>query len=121
MPPSIATWHDGVNCHHAILCEVVQREKSTAWHLTVVPTVTILGLMATPNRGALALRRILDARQISQAELAAELGVAPSAVSRWLSGDRLPERATCAALVERGIPLRAWDEPADDESTPSAA
>lgn len=52
----------------------------------------------SPKRGPDELRVALGARQWTQHKIAAELGVSKATVSRWLSGDRVPDRVHMAAL-----------------------
>lgn len=49
--------------------------------------------------------------ETSQAHVAREIGRSQSQVSRYVSGESLPEFAPRnAAYMKRGIPLTAWDE-----------
>lgn len=59
----------------------------------------------------------------SHTALAAKLDVTQPVVSRWLSGDRIPEGAMRTRLKRLlRIPSEAWDEPPDDEAKgPEAA
>ena len=50
------------------------------------------------KRGPDHLRQALETRQLTQHKIAAELGVSKATVSRWLSGDRVPDRQHMAAL-----------------------
>lgn len=66
------------------------------------------------NRGAVVAREKLQARG-EKAKLAKALGIGQDLVSRWLSGDRVPDtkqRAHLEDLYEIG--WRLWDEPLDD-------
>lgn len=52
----------------------------------------------------LRLRMVLASRRWTQADLAAYLGVSQSAVSRWLSGSRVPrQRRVRAWLLDLGV------------------
>lgn len=44
------------------------------------------------------LREYIETRQISPAVFAAELGVPPSTVTRWLKGERTPVLESIAAI-----------------------
>lgn len=50
------------------------------------------------RRGPDELREALGTRNWTQHKIAAELGVSKATVSRWLSGDRVPDRTHMAAL-----------------------
>lgn len=45
------------------------------------------------------LKARMDARQWNTVQMGRELGVDPSLVSRWLSGDRLPSQASMRAMA----------------------
>lgn len=67
------------------------------------------------------LRQKMHDRGVSQAELAEHAGVARSAVSRWLSGTRLPMMAQCYAIadllrVDEGLVLRKAGHPYESPS-----
>lgn len=65
------------------------------------------------NRGALAIQEKLKERG-KRAELAAELGIDPGMVSRWVGGQRRPEVEYRAKLEDKyGINWRLWDEDVD--------
>lgn len=51
-------------------------------------------------RGPDELRAALVSREWSQHKIADQLGVSKATVSRWLSGDRVPDRAHMVALRE---------------------
>jgi transcriptional regulator with XRE-family HTH domain len=62
-----------------------------------------------PRSGPEELRQALGTRQWTQHKIAAELGVSKATVSRWLSGDRVPDRAHMAALRKLlDISPEAW-------------
>lgn len=62
-----------------------------------------------PNRGQTALHDALRARKWTQRKVASELKVSTTTVSRWLSGERVPDRAHMAALRELlEISPEAW-------------
>lgn len=62
-----------------------------------------------PNKGSEALRAALADRQWTQLKVAKELGVCRATISRWLSGERVPDRAHMGALREMfNISPDAW-------------
>lgn len=71
--------------------------------------------MAEPagNKGALLLREKLAAHG-ARAALAKDFGVGADLVSRWLSGERLPNPLHRRRLEdEYGISWRLWDDAAE--------
>lgn len=63
-------------------------------------------------RGAVALQQALKQRRWSQNELARCLGIASGAVSRWASGQRVPDLASAVLLQkELGISVELWLRP----------
>jgi transcriptional regulator with XRE-family HTH domain len=65
------------------------------------------------NKGALLLREKLGAHG-ARAALAKELEVGPDLVSRWLSGERVPNTLHRRRLEdEYGISWRLWDDAAE--------
>lgn len=66
------------------------------------------------NRGAYLLTRTASSTE----HLAAALGVSGPAVRYWRAGEKKPSRAKRAALLRLvGIPVEAWDEPADSPTS----
>lgn len=62
-----------------------------------------------PTKGPAALRLALEERKWTQWKVAKELGVSRATVSRWLSGERAPDRAHMASLRELlGISPDVW-------------
>jgi hypothetical protein len=63
------------------------------------------------SRGAALLRNELLKRAMSVKEAASEFGVSPWQITRWQTGQQVPD-VRQAALLERsaGIPMRAWSE-----------
>ncbi|NCA17758.1 MAG: XRE family transcriptional regulator [Betaproteobacteria bacterium] len=55
---------------------------------------------AGSSRGPAALRAALDERKWTQLKVATMLGVSRATVSRWLSGERVPDREHMASLRE---------------------
>jgi len=51
-----------------------------------------------PQKGADHLREALASRKLTQHKIAADLGVSKATISRWLSGERVPDRQHMAAL-----------------------
>lgn len=75
-----------------------------------------------PNEGARRLRERLSELGESQNKAEQELGLTKGHVSRFLSGDRVPDRRTAEAMrVRYGIPAGAWDEPPQEPAAPSGA
>lgn len=73
------------------------------------------------NRGALLAREKLQEHG-AKARLAEELDVGRDVVSRWLSGERLPDPKQRAYIEDNyGIGWRLWDEPADGATGGAAA
>jgi transcriptional regulator with XRE-family HTH domain len=65
------------------------------------------------NKGALLLRERLEAHG-ARAALAKSLEVGPDLVSRWLSGERVPNTLHRRRLEdEYGISWRLWDDAVD--------
>lgn len=61
------------------------------------------------SRGPAALRSALEERKWTQLKIAKELGVSRATVSRWLSGERVPDRLHMAELRELlGISPDVW-------------
>jgi transcriptional regulator with XRE-family HTH domain len=50
------------------------------------------------KQGPRALKKALKDKGWSQRELARQLGVSPSTVTRWLNGERAPDRAHMGGL-----------------------
>jgi DNA-binding phage protein len=60
------------------------------------------------------------AAETSQAQIAEQIGRSQSQVSRYISGESVPEfLARRAAWRVRGIPLDAWDLPSEDANSAS--
>lgn len=58
----------------------------------------------------------------AQIELARKIGIPQATLNRWVSGERVPEYAGRKALMEAlGIPMDAWDEPAEERTNCTAA
>jgi len=54
------------------------------------------------------LTKYREAKGLSKTALAARLGVSKASVSRWESGDRLPDHAAVLLILKKtGIPPRA--------------
>jgi transcriptional regulator with XRE-family HTH domain len=64
-------------------------------------------------------RRLLALLQsITQATIALKVRVTAACVSYWASGTTVPQYARRVALRDAyGIPLEAWDNPANDASS----
>lgn len=66
------------------------------------------------------IRAYLDGNRRTQGELAGDLGVSPSAISRWISGQRLPGRhlIALARLLGKDVDdlLRMWYAEQDDRT-----
>lgn len=56
--------------------------------------------MSTDITFAAAFRRLLAAKKLTQAELAARLGVAQPHVARWLNGGREPSWSTVCRIAD---------------------
>lgn len=50
------------------------------------------------TRGAVALRKALVKKGWTQRDLARRLGVSPPTITRWLSGERVPDRVNMGKL-----------------------
>jgi len=62
-----------------------------------------------PSEGPAALRSALEERKWTQWKVAKELGVSRATVSRWLSGERAPDREHMGSLRELlGISPDVW-------------
>ena len=77
------------------------------------------------NRGALVAREKLGPRGL-KAKLARDLEIGQDLVSRWLSGERVPDTKQRAFLEDEfGIGWRLWDEeetkPEDPPEEPPAS
>lgn len=60
-------------------------------------------------KGGAALKDALLKRKWTQVTVAEKLGVSKASVSRWISGERVPDRAHMAALRELlGISSDVW-------------
>ena len=58
------------------------------------------------------LRTVMRERGWSQVQLAEHLGTSTAAVSRWLTGDRLPSLAMALAIEGSvDIPVQGWRRP----------
>jgi len=74
------------------------------------------------TQGSVLLRLAVTSVRGKQAALAKLLGVEQSTVSRWVNGERSPERREAVRLQsEFGIPIESWDEPADPVTPPKDA
>jgi len=72
------------------------------------------------NKGAAAMGAWVE--ETSQAHVAGEIGRSQSQVSRYVSGQILPEFAPrFAAWEKRGIALTSWDEPLEPPAVSSVA
>lgn len=72
---------------------------------------------AVPNRGSIALRRVMQRRGLSQGDVREATRVTPGVVSRWLTGERCPSLVSAIRLRdEYKIKLEWWlEEPEADE------
>lgn len=71
------------------------------------------------NRGACALRRAIDTRELTQGDVRRALGVASGMVTRWLSGDRKPGARNAAKIQKMyGVRLEWWWEDESDAEDP---
>lgn len=65
------------------------------------------------TRGAVLLRRTVEAQGLSQIAVATTIGVSQSMVSDYLRARKLPTRERARVIqAELGIASSAWDEPA---------
>jgi transcriptional regulator with XRE-family HTH domain len=61
------------------------------------------------STGSKALREALTKQSWSQNELARQLDVSSGAVSRWLKGQRIPDRKNVFMLNKLlGVPIEVW-------------
>ena len=68
------------------------------------------------NEGALALRRVMRKRGLSQGDVRRATDVTPGVVSRWLTGERCPSLASAIRLRDAyRIKLELWLEVVDVE------
>lgn len=74
------------------------------------------------NRGALALRRVIREKTLSQGQVRRECGMPTGYVSRLLTGERIPGRKHAQAMLRAyGIDPSLWDEEVEDEEPDVAA
>jgi len=76
--------------------------------------------MAKTNRGAVALRRVMARKKLSQGDVRRAIKAPAGVVTRWLSGERRPGARNAVLLQEHfGIKVSLWwdeEEGEDDES-----
>ena len=74
----------------------------------------LLNLLAEAGPGS-AVKALLTLRNISQTELSTKLGIAPSEISRVITGKRKTPRIRKAIAAELGIPVEVLFDGMDEQ------